>query len=242
MNIQDWSPLGLTGWISLQSKGLSRVISNTTVQKHQFFGAQLSSQSKISHPYMTTGKTVVLTRQTFVGKVMSLLFNMLSRLVIAFLPRSKYLLILWLRSSSTVTLESKKIKPLTVSFVSPSICHEVLGPDAMILLFWMLTFRPTFSFSSFIFIKRLFSSYTTTISEIDNLQGSIESTVNSTQYFVNNLRLFYDIYIAYLVAQLVKNPPAMQETWVRSLGWEDPLEKGMANNSSILAWRIPRTV
>ena len=86
-NTQDWSPLEWTGWTSLQSKGLSGVFSNTTVQKHQFFGAQLSSQSN-SHPYMTTGKTIALTRWTFVGKVMSLLFNMLSRLVITFLPRS----------------------------------------------------------------------------------------------------------------------------------------------------------
>ena len=90
MNTQDCSPLEWTGWISLQSKGLSRVFSNTTVQKHQFFGAQLSSV-QLSHPYMTTGKTVALTRWTFVGKVMSLLFNMLSRLVITFLPRSKCL-------------------------------------------------------------------------------------------------------------------------------------------------------
>ena len=93
VNIQDWFPLGLTGLISLQSKGCSRVFSNTTVQKHQssaFFTVQLS------HPYMTTGKTIALTLQTFVGKVRSLLFNMLSRLVIAFLPRSKRLLILWL--------------------------------------------------------------------------------------------------------------------------------------------------
>ena len=78
INIQDWFPWGWTGWISLQSKGLSRVFSNTTVQKHQFFGAQLSSQSN-SHPYMTTGKTIALARWTFVGKVMSLLFNMLSQ-------------------------------------------------------------------------------------------------------------------------------------------------------------------
>ena len=85
MNIQDWSPLGWTGWMSLQSEGLSRVFSNTTVQKHQFFGAQLSSQSN------STGKTIALTRQTFVGKVISLLLNMLSRLVITFLPRSKRL-------------------------------------------------------------------------------------------------------------------------------------------------------
>ena len=81
---------------------------------------------QLSHPYMTTGKTIALTRQTFVGKVMSLLFNMLSSLVIAFLPRSKHLLISWLQSPSAVILEPPKIKSLTVSIVSPSICHEVM--------------------------------------------------------------------------------------------------------------------
>ena len=90
---------------------------------------------QLSHPYMTTGKTIALTRRTFVGKVMSLLFNMLSRLVITFLPRSKCLLISWLHSSSAVILEPPKIKSVTISTVSPSICHEVMGPDAMILVF-----------------------------------------------------------------------------------------------------------
>ena len=90
---------------------------------------------QISHPYMTTGKTISLTRWTFVGKVMSLLFNMLSRLVITFLPRSKHLLISWLQSPSEVILEPKKIKPVTVSTVYPFICHEVMGPDAMIFIF-----------------------------------------------------------------------------------------------------------
>ena len=85
-----------------------------------------------------------LIRWTFVGKIMSLLFNMLSRLVIAFLPRSKHLLISWLQSPSAVILEPKKIKSLTVSIVSPSICQEVMGPDAMILVFWMLSFKPAF--------------------------------------------------------------------------------------------------
>ena len=93
---------------------------------------------------MTTGKTIALTRRTFVGKVMSLLFNMLSRLVITYLPRSKHLLISWLQSPSVVTLESPKIKSLTVSIISPSISHEVMGPDAMILVFGMLSFKPTF--------------------------------------------------------------------------------------------------
>ena len=107
---------------------------------------------------MTTGKTIALTRQTFVGKVLSLLFNILSRLVTAFLPRSKHLLISWLQSPSAVILEHKKIKSVTVSIISPPTCHEVMGPDAMILVFWMLSFKPTFSLSSFIYIKRLFSS------------------------------------------------------------------------------------
>ena len=90
---------------------------------------------QLSYPYMTTGKTMALTRWTFVGKVMSLLFNMLSRLVITFLPRSKCLLISWLQSPSAVILEPPKIKSLTVSLVSPSIRHEMMGPDAMILVF-----------------------------------------------------------------------------------------------------------
>ena len=109
MNTQDWFPLEWTGWISLQSKGLSRVFSNTTVQKHQFFGAQLSLWYN-SHPYMTTGKTIALTRWTFVGKVMSLLLNMLSRLVITFLPRRKRLLISWLQTPSVVIWEPPKNK------------------------------------------------------------------------------------------------------------------------------------
>ena len=96
---------------------------------------------QLSHPHMTTGKTIALTRRTFVGKVVSLLLNMLSRLVIAFFPRSKCLLISWLQSPSVVILEPPKIKSVTVS---PSICHEVMGLDAMILVFRMLSFKPTF--------------------------------------------------------------------------------------------------
>ena len=113
---------------------------------------------QLSHPYMTAGKTIALTRWMFVDKVMSLLFNMLSRLVIAFLPRSKHLLISWQQSPSAVILEPKKIKSLTVSIVSPSICCEVMELDPMMSVFWMLSFKPPFSLSSFTFIKRLFSS------------------------------------------------------------------------------------
>src|SRR5574339_1096250 len=120
------------------------------LQPSAFFIVQLS------HPYMTTGKTIALTRRTFVGKVMSLLFNMLSMLVITFLPRSKSLLISWLQSLPAVILEPPKIKSDTVSTVSPSISHEMMGPDAMIFIFGMLNFKPTFSLSTFIFIKSLF--------------------------------------------------------------------------------------
>ena len=97
--------------------------------------ASIFQCSALSHPYMTTGKTIALTRQIFVGEVTSLLFNMLSRLVITFLPRSKRLLISWLHSLSAVILECSKIKSATVSTVSPSICYEVIGSEAMILVF-----------------------------------------------------------------------------------------------------------
>ena len=115
----------------------------STLWHSAFFTVQLS------HPYMTTGKTIALTRRTLVGKVMSLLWNMLSRLLITFLPRSKRLLISWLQSPSAVILEPKKIKSDTVSTVSPSISHEVMGLDAMIFVFWILSFKPTFSLSTF---------------------------------------------------------------------------------------------
>ena len=118
INTQDLSPSGWTGWISLQSKGLSRVFSNTTVQRHQFFWCSAFFTVQLSHPYMTTGKTIALTRRTLVGKAMALLFNMLSRLVITFLPRSKHLLISWLQSPSAVILEPPKWKSDTVSTVS----------------------------------------------------------------------------------------------------------------------------
>ena len=112
---------------------------------------------QLAHPHTTTGKTIALTPQTFVGKVMSLLFNMLPRLVIDFLTRSTCLLISWLQLLSAVIWEPKKIKSVTVSIIFPSICHEVMGPDAMTFVFWMLSFKAAFSLSSFTFIKRLFS-------------------------------------------------------------------------------------
>ena len=174
MNIQGWVPLGLTGLISLLSKGFSRVFSSTTVWKHQFFWLSAFFMVQLSHPYMTTGKTIALTtgktialtRWTSAGKVMSLLFSTLSRFVIAFLPRSKHLLISWLQSLSTVILEPKKIKSVTVSTFPLSICHEVMGLDAMIFIFWMLSFKPAFSVSSFTFIKRLYSSPSLSATEV----------------------------------------------------------------------------
>ena len=217
MNIQDWFPLGLIGLISLQSKGLSKVFSNTTVQKHQFFGAQpslwfnthihtcllekpelwlyrdLCWQSNLSaflfflvlpvycyqpislHPraHMLSHVTpwtaahqaplsMDFSRQEYWSGLPfsspSLLFNMLSKFVISFLPRSKHILISSLQSPSTILLEPCKIKSLIVSIVSPSICYEVMGPDAMILVSWMLTFKPACLLSYLTIIKRFFSS------------------------------------------------------------------------------------
>ena len=113
-----------------EKTGLKLNISKASILWHSaFFIVQLS------HPYMTTGKTIALTRWTFVDQVMSLLFNMPSRLVITFLPRGKCLFISWLQSPSAVIFEPQKTKSATVSTVSPSICHEVMGPDAMILIF-----------------------------------------------------------------------------------------------------------
>ena len=132
----DWlNPLAIQGTL----KSLLQYHSSkpSILQCSAFFMVQLS------HPYMATGKTIALTRWTFVGKVMSLFFNILSRLVITFLPRSKHLLISWLQSTSAVILEPKKIKSFTVPIVSPSISHQVIEPDAMILVFWMLSFKPT---------------------------------------------------------------------------------------------------
>ena len=170
MNIQDRFPLGWAGWISLQAKGLSSLLQHHSskawiLQCSAFFIVQFL------HPYMTPGKTIALTRWIFFGEVMSLLFNILFRLVIDFLPRSKHLLfyfiiiiiflhllISWLHSPTAVILEPPKIKSFTVSTISPSICHEVIGLDAMISLFWMLSFKPTFSLSSFTLMKSIFSS------------------------------------------------------------------------------------
>ena len=145
---RDWLDL-LTVQRTFKSLSQHHSSKASILQCSAFFIVQLS------HPYMNNGKTIALTRRIFVGKVMSLLFNMLSRLVITFLPRSKHLLISWLQSPSAWILEPKKIKPATVSTVSPSICHEVMGLDATILVFWMLSFKPTFSLFSFTFIKRL---------------------------------------------------------------------------------------
>ena len=123
----------------LQSMGSQRVRHDwvTSLSLSAFFMVQLS------RAYMTTGKTIALTRRTFVSKVMSLLFNTLSRLVTAFLPR-RSVVISWLQSPSAVILEPKKMKSVTISIVSPSICHEAMGPDAMILVFWMLSFKASF--------------------------------------------------------------------------------------------------
>ena len=148
MNIQDWIPLGWTGWAPTVQGTLKSLLQHhsskaSILQRSAFLTVQLSQT------YMTTGKTIALITWTFVGKVISLLFNMIIRLVITFLPRSKCLLISWLQSPSAVILETKKIKFDTVSTVSPSISHEVMGPDAMI--FWIM-------FSECLALSQLFHS------------------------------------------------------------------------------------
>ena len=137
-----------SGFNLLAVQGTLRVFSSTTIQKHQFFDAQPSLWSN------SYWKTIALTTQNFVSKVIYLLLNTLSRFVIAFLPRSKHLLISCLQPPSTMILEPKKIKSVTVSTFSPSICHELMGLDAMILVFLMLSFKLAFSLSSFTPIKR----------------------------------------------------------------------------------------
>ena len=128
MNTQDWLDLHT-------AQGTFKNLLQHHSSKASILWSSAFFIVQLSHPYMTTGKTIALTRQTFVGKVMSLLFNILSRLVIDFLPRSKCLLISWLQSSSAVILGPSKLKSVTISIVSPSICQEVMGPDTMIFIF-----------------------------------------------------------------------------------------------------------
>ena len=125
--------------------------------KASIFQCSACFMAQLSQLYMIIGDTIALIIRTFVSKLMSLPFNILSRFVIAFLPRSKPLLISWLQSLSTVILEPKKIRSVTVSTFSTSICLEMMGLDAMIFILRMLSFKPAFSVSSFTFIKRLFS-------------------------------------------------------------------------------------
>ena len=150
--------LGLMIWSPCCPRDSQEVFSSTTAWKYQFLSAQPSSWS---HSHILTWlleKNHSISRKTFLGKVMSLFFNTLSRFVIALIPRSKRLLISWLQSPTEVILEPKKIKSVTVSIVYPSTCHEVTGLDAIIFVFWTLNSKPAFSLSSFTFIKRLFSS------------------------------------------------------------------------------------
>ena len=154
MNIQDLFPLGWTGWISLQSRDPQE--SSPTAQFKSICSSVLSFP--YNPTFMTTGKTIALTRQTFVGKVMSLLFNMLSRLIIAFLPRSNCLLISRLQSQSVVILEPKKIKSATVFLCFPIYLPWSDGTGCHDLGFLNVDFKPTFSLCSFSFIKKLFSS------------------------------------------------------------------------------------
>ena len=152
--------------------------------------------------------------RTFVGKVMSLLFNTLSRFVIAILPRSKHLLILWLQSLSALILELKKMKSDTVSIFSLSIYHEVIGPDAMIFVFWMLSFKPAFSLSSFTFINRLFSS-----SSLSAIKG-ISSPYLHTHIGISSLFLYFLNFYSFQITVTLVFTPA-QEIVIHPLSQEN---------------------
>ena len=142
----------------MQFKGLSRVFSNTSL-KASILWHSAFFMVHLSHPYMTPGKTTALTIWTFVGKVMSLLFNMLSRMVIAFLPRNKHLLISWLQSLQWFWKWKAQENEVCHCFhFFPSFWHEVMEMDSMNLVFWILSFKSAFSLPSFTFIKKLFSS------------------------------------------------------------------------------------
>ena len=160
----------MTKWVLSQGCKVSSIYAKQSIlESSTFFVVQLWQS------YKTTGITIALTRWTFDGKVMSLLYNMLSRLVITFLPRSKRLLISCLQSPSAVIWSPPppQVKLVTVSSVYPSICHEVLGLDAVILVFWMLSFKPPLSLSSFTFIKRLFCSFLSAISVVSSAHLSL---------------------------------------------------------------------
>ena len=133
------------GWLDLLTlQGMVKSLLQHHSSRESILRLSAFFKVQLSHPYMTTGKTIAFSKWTSVGKIMSLLLNMLSRLVVTFLLRSKRLLISWLQSPLAVILEPPKIKSAIFSTVSPSICHEVMGPDAMIFIFWMLSFKPTF--------------------------------------------------------------------------------------------------
>ena len=148
---------------------------------------------------MTTGKTIDLIRLTFVGKLISLLFKVLSRLVITFLPRSKHLLISWLQSISAGILDPQRLNPVTVSIVFTSIYHEVMGTDAIILVFSMLSFKPNFLLSSITFIKRLFSSSLSAIRVVSStyLRLLIFVPVSVISVFASSSPEFLIMYSAY---------------------------------------------
>ena len=231
---QDWSPSEWTGWISLQSKGLSSLL------QHHSSKASILQHSFLYSPTLTSihdyWKMIALTIRTFVSKVMCLLFNILPRFDIAILPSSKCLLISWLQSPSALILEPKKMKSDTVSTFSPSICHEVMGLDGMILVFWRLNFKPIFSLSSFTFIKRLFSSSLLSAIRVVSsayLRLLIFLPIDIPSQTLESSLCFIQPGILY-EAQMVKNPPTVQEIRVQFLGWEDPLEKGMATHRGIV--------
>ena len=159
MNTQDWSPLRWAGWISVTIQGTLKNLLQHYSLKASILWCSAFFIVQLSHLYMTTGKTIALSIWTFISKVMSLLFSTLSRFVLTFLPRGNHCLISWLQSPSAVILEPRKRKSITAPRFSPSVCHEVMGLDAMILVSLIFSFKLAFSPSFVTLIKRLFSSF-----------------------------------------------------------------------------------
>ena len=197
MNIPGWFPLGFDLLDLLAAEGTLKSLLQHHNSKASILRLSAFFMVQLSYPYETTGKTTALTIWTFVSEVMSLLFNTLSRFVIAFLPRSKHLLISWLQLTSAVISEPKKRKSATVSIVSPSICHEVMGPDAMIFVFWMLSFKPAFSLSSFTFLKRMFSSSSlSAIRMVSSAYLRLSEEIIEIHIHISTLFYFLNVYVS----------------------------------------------
>ena len=225
VNIKHRFPLGLTCLIPLWSKELSSHLQHHS-SKASILQCSAFFMAHISHSYMITGKTIALNRHMWLdGKVMSL-----SRFVIAFLPKGKHLLISWLQSPSAVILEPKKRKSIIASAFSPSICHEVMGLYAIILVFWMLHIKPAFSLSTFTLIKRLFTASScsairvVSFAQLRLLIFLLEILIPACDSSHPAFRMMYSAYgLLWGIGGKESTCNAgVQKTQVQSLGWKIP--------------------